>query len=135
MYMQIVESICRTLGEILRLTILATLALMLLIIILYCLLGKWRVAVLFFFGSGTLFIIALMQLYTTIMRSIALAETSEIIIGLTLIALAIVLGVVSLWIGIREVQRIKKWTVCGANTPLFFLQSTHNNGFEYMNPK
>lgn len=108
MYMQIVESICRTLGEILRLTILATLALMLLIIILYCLLGKWRVAVLCFFGSGTLFIIALMQLYTTIMRSIALAETSEIIIGLTLIALAIVLGVVSLWIGIREVQRIKK---------------------------
>ena len=134
MYMQIVESICRTLGEILRLTILATLV-MLLIIFFYCLLGKWRVAVLCFFGSGTLFIIALMQLYTTIMRSIALAETSEIIIGLTLIALAIVLGVVSLWIGIREVQRIKKWTVCGANTPLFFLQSTHNNGFEYMNPK
>ena len=134
MYMQIVESICRTLGEILRLTILATLALMLLII-MYCLLGKWRVAVLCFFGSGTLYIIALMQLYTTIMRSIALAETREIIIGLTLIALAIVLGVVSLWIGIREVQRIKKWTVCGANTPLFFLQSTHNNGFEYMNPK
>lgn len=106
MYMQIVESICRTLGEILRLTILATLALMLLII-MYCLLGKWRVAVLCFFGSGTLFIIALMQLYTTIMRSIALAETSEIIIGLTLIALAIVLGVVILWIGIREVK-IKK---------------------------
>ena len=132
--MQIVESICRTLGEILTLTILATLV-MLLIIFFYCLLGKWRVAVLCFFGSGTLFIIALMQLYTTIMRSIALAETSEIIIGLTLIALAIVLGVVSLWIGIREVQRIKKWTVCGANTPLFFLQSTHNNGFEYMNPK
>lgn len=107
MYMQIVESICRTLGEILRLTILATLALMLLIIFFYCLLGKWRVAVLCFFGSGTLFIIALMQLYTTIMRSIALAETSEIIIGLTLIALAIVLGVVILWIGIREVK-IKK---------------------------
>ncbi|MGN1384568.1 MAG: hypothetical protein ACI4XD_04710 [Clostridia bacterium] len=104
--MQIVESICRTLGEILTLTILATLV-MLLIIILYCLLGKWRVAVLCFFGSGTLFIIALMQLYTTIMRSIALAETSEIIIGLTLIALAIVLGVVILWIGIREVK-IKK---------------------------
>ena len=41
------------------------------------------------------------------MRSIALAETSEIIIGLTLIALAIVLGVVILWIGIREVK-IKK---------------------------
>lgn len=133
MYMQIVESICRTLGEILTLTILATLV-MLLIIFFYCLLGKWRVAVLCFFGSGTLFIIALMQLYTTIMRSIALAETSEIIIGLTLIALAIVLGVTILWIGIREVK-IKKWTVCGANTPLFFLQSTHNNGFEYMNPK
>lgn len=104
--MQIVESICRTLGEILTLTILATLV-MLLIIFLYCLLGKWRVAVLCFFGSGTLFIIALMQLYTTIMRSIALAETSEIIIGLTLIALAIVLGVTILWIGIREVK-IKK---------------------------
>ena len=104
--MQIVESICRTLGEILTLTILATLV-MLLIIFFYCLLGKWRVAVLCFFGSGTLFIIALMQLYTTIMRSIALAETSEINIGLTLIALAIVLGVVILWIGIREVK-IKK---------------------------
>lgn len=134
MYMQIVESICRTLGEILRLTILATLALMLLII-MYCLLGKWRVAVLCFFGSGTLYIIALMQLYTTIMRSIALAETSEIIIGLAFIALAIVLGILTLRLGIKEMKRIKKWTVCGANTPLFFLQSTHNNGFEYMNPK
>ena len=135
--MQIVESICRTLGEILRLTILATLALMLLII-MYCLLGKWRVAVLCFFGSGTLYIIALMQLYTTIMRSIALAETSEIIIGLAFIALAIVLGILTLRLGIKEMKRIrkiKKWTVCGANTPLFFLQSTHNNGFEYMNPK